>query len=105
MTQYKLDLNMKDLKENEPKGATVQGKRLAVLMHNGKVYALNAVCTHEGGPLDEGYVEKDELICPWHAGAYDIATGKADENTNWVHDTETYKISVDNASGELSVEI
>jgi nitrite reductase/ring-hydroxylating ferredoxin subunit len=50
-------------------------------------------------------MDGDEIICPWHAGAYNIMTGKANENTNWVHDTPVYKVTEDPASGELSVEI
>ena len=104
MTMYKLNLNKKALKEDKPTGAVVQGKKIAIILHKGKVYALNAVCTHMGGPLDKGHVEGDELICPLHGGAYFMATGKADEKTKWVHDTDTYKIAEDKA-GELSVDM
>ncbi len=104
MAAFKLKLTKNDLKEDSPTGETVQGRRLAIVMHRGKVYALNAVCTHEEGPLDEGSVEGDEIICPWHSGAYNIMTGRANKDTNWVHDTKIYKIT-EGANGELSVEI
>ncbi len=104
MATYKLDLNRKTLNEDKPTGATVQGKKIAVVLHKGKVYALNAICTHRGGQLDKGRVQGDEIICPLHGGKYFMATGKADESTNWVHDTETYKIS-EGKDGELSVEM
>jgi nitrite reductase/ring-hydroxylating ferredoxin subunit len=104
MTLYKLNLNRKALKEDQPTGTEVQGKRMAIVLHKGNIYALNAVCTHMGGPLDKGKVKGEELVCPWHLGAYFMATGKADENTKWVHDTQTYKI-VEDASGELSAEM
>ena len=105
MALQKLGINRKDLKEDSPTGAEAGGKKLAVVLHKGKVFAIYAVCTHEGGPLDEGSMDGDEILCPWHAGAYNIMTGKADENTNWVHDTPVYKVVEDKASGELSVEI
>ena len=105
MTLYKLNLNRKALKEDKLVEATVQGKKLAVVLHKGKVYAIYAVCTHMGGPLEKGSVKGDELICPWHSGAFNIMTGKADPNTNWVHDTPTYKVVEDKATGELSVEM
>ena len=104
MTLYKLNLNKKNIKEDHPTGATAGGQKLALILHKGKVYALDAVCTHEEGPLDEGSVEGDQLICPWHQGAYDIMTGKADPNTNWVHNTKTFKI-VEDSTGELSAEM
>ncbi|MDE1854872.1 MAG: Rieske 2Fe-2S domain-containing protein [Candidatus Micrarchaeota archaeon] len=104
MALQKLGINKKDLKEDSPTGAEAGGKKLAVVLHKGKVFAIYAVCTHEGGPLEEGSMDGDEIICPWHSGAYNIMTGKADENTNWVHDTPVYKI-VEGADGALSVDM
>ena len=100
MGKVNLNLNKSQLKEGQPTKAEAGGKSMALVLHGGKVYAINSVCTHEGGPLDEGSVDGDEIVCPWHAGAYNIMTGKANEKTNWVHDTETYKIEVD-AKGNL----
>ena len=34
------------------------------------------VCPHEDGPLSEGFVEGDEVECPWHAARFNIKTGK-----------------------------
>jgi nitrite reductase/ring-hydroxylating ferredoxin subunit len=104
MAIYALNLNRKSLREDKPVGAVVQGKKIAIVLHKGNVYAINSVCNHMGGPLDKGHVEGDEIICPWHAGAYSIITGKADEKTKWVHDTNIYKIAEDK-SGDLSVDV
>lgn len=104
MAVHKLDLNIKSLTEDGPVEAKVDGKKFAVVLHKGKVYALNGVCTHMGGPLGDGKVEGDEIVCPWHAGKYNIMTGKANPDTKWVHDTETCKVTQDK-SGELSVEM
>ncbi len=105
MAAYKLNLNRSSLEEDKPTGAEANGKKLAVVLHKGKVYAIYAVCTHEEGPLEEGYMDKDEIICPWHAGAYNIMTGKANPDTNWVHDTPVYKVVEDKTTGDLSVDM
>ena len=47
-----------------------------VSMVNGKVYALDAVCSHEGGPLEEGTLEGYEIECPWHGSKFDVRTGE-----------------------------
>lgn len=39
------------------------------------VFALDNRCPHRGGPLGEGDVLGDELVCPWHFWAFDAATG------------------------------
>ena len=45
-------------------------------MVNGEVYAIDAVCSHEGGPLEEGTFEGYEVECPWHGSKFDVRTGE-----------------------------
>lgn len=103
MALQKLKVAVSDLKEGMVTGEEVNGKMLVVLMLQGRVYALDATCTHEGGPLNEGSIDGHELICPWHSGAYDVATGKANENTPWVSDIRSYPVQVNEK--EISVEV
>jgi 3-phenylpropionate/trans-cinnamate dioxygenase ferredoxin subunit len=42
---------------------------------NGEFYAIEDVCTHDGGPLSDGDVENCEIICPRHAARFNIKTG------------------------------
>ncbi|MEO0529228.1 MAG: non-heme iron oxygenase ferredoxin subunit [Planctomycetota bacterium] len=53
-----------------------------VLIHAaGKFYALDDVCTHDGGPLSDGplHTDGDEpaIVCPRHGAKFALATGKA----------------------------
>jgi nitrite reductase (NADH) small subunit len=50
-------------------------KVLALFNLNGTFYALDNRCTHMGGPLGEGQVEGNVVICPWHGSRFDITTG------------------------------
>ena len=52
------------------------GHRLALVNRAGKFFALDAVCPHAGGPLDEGELYHGALECPWHRFRYDPRTGK-----------------------------
>jgi nitrite reductase/ring-hydroxylating ferredoxin subunit len=54
----------------------VGGKQVAVANVNGKFFAINGVCVHEGGPLGEGALNGNVVICPWHAWEYDVTTGR-----------------------------
>jgi len=103
MTRQKLGLNRKGLQEDKPVKAEVVGKNLVVVLHKGRVYALDSICTHVGGPLEEGTIQGDEIVCPWHQGRYNIRTGKADPETKWVHDTPSYKIEEDNSGGLFAI--
>jgi NADPH-dependent 2,4-dienoyl-CoA reductase/sulfur reductase-like enzyme/nitrite reductase/ring-hydroxylating ferredoxin subunit len=41
----------------------------------GELYALESKCPHAGAPLEQGAVCNGRLICPWHAGTFELATG------------------------------
>lgn len=42
---------------------------------DGRVHALCAVCSHAGGPLDEGTLSDSRAICPWHGSSFDLSDG------------------------------
>ena len=106
MALQKLKLTKNDLPEGTVAGEEVNGTMLAIIMHQGKVYAMTAKCSHEGGPLNEGSIDGNDLICPWHSAAYDIPTGKVSENTPWAPESmKPYPVQVNEATGELSIEM
>ena len=53
------------------------GIPVALFNVDGKLYAIGAVCPHEGGPLDEGEVDGTTVACPWHGSVFDLETGAA----------------------------
>lgn len=55
----------------------VDGRRIAVYRLEDGFYAIDDICTHDGGPLAEGEVEGDEVICPRHGARFSIKTGAA----------------------------
>lgn len=55
----------------------VDGRRIAVYRLEDGYYAIDDICTHDGGPLAEGEVEGDEVICPRHGARFSIKTGAA----------------------------
>jgi nitrite reductase/ring-hydroxylating ferredoxin subunit len=46
------------------------GKRIAIFNLGGKYYAIEDTCPHRGGPLSEGMLAEDEVICPWHGSRF-----------------------------------
>ena len=52
--------------------------RLVVVLHvSGEVFAIDDVCTHDGGPLGEGELDDHTIACPRHGAKFDIRTGAA----------------------------
>lgn len=41
----------------------------------GRFHATSPTCPHEDGPLAEGWLEGDAVICPWHGYDFELATG------------------------------
>lgn len=42
---------------------------------DGQLYAVEDVCTHDGGPLDQGDLEGANVVCPRHGATFDVRTG------------------------------
>lgn len=51
------------------------GTFIAVFNLDGEYYAIEDICTHDGGDLAGGEVEGDEVICPRHGARFCIRTG------------------------------
>ncbi|HEY5258393.1 MAG TPA: non-heme iron oxygenase ferredoxin subunit [Candidatus Baltobacteraceae bacterium] len=64
-----------------PPGTTmaVRVGRTEVMLCNvdGAVYAIEDVCTHDGGQLDQGTLEGRCIVCPRHGATFDVQTGAA----------------------------
>jgi 3-phenylpropionate/trans-cinnamate dioxygenase ferredoxin component len=53
----------------------VAGTDVAVFNVDGAYYAIEDVCTHDGGVLTGGAVEGDVIVCPRHGARFSIRTG------------------------------
>ena len=52
--------------------------QLVVVVHTeGRYYAIDDVCTHDGGPLGEGPLEGFSIACPRHGAKFDVRDGRA----------------------------
>ena len=48
---------------------------IAIFRSGGKTYALDGMCSHQGGPIAEGTVQHGCVTCPWHGWQYELHTG------------------------------
>lgn len=55
----------------------VDGTAVVVFNIEGDYYAIEDVCTHDGGQLTGGTVEGDQIVCPRHGARFCIRTGDA----------------------------
>ncbi len=54
----------------------VNGAMVAVFNLDGDYFAVDDICTHDGGSLSGGRVEGDEVVCPRHGARFRITTGE-----------------------------
>jgi 3-phenylpropionate/trans-cinnamate dioxygenase ferredoxin component len=52
-------------------------KPIVILNIAGKLFALGDICTHDDGPLGDGMIEGNNIVCPRHGGEFDVRTGQA----------------------------
>ncbi|HSA75263.1 MAG TPA: Rieske 2Fe-2S domain-containing protein [Candidatus Nitrosocosmicus sp.] len=66
----------KDIAPSQMKEVQVDGESICIANVNGKYYAIDNICTHEGGPLADGTLDGYEVECPWHNSKFDLRTGE-----------------------------
>jgi nitrite reductase (NADH) small subunit len=55
--------------------------RVICIANTGEGYAaMDNVCVHRGGPLAQGVVDGNKIICPWHGWTFDANTGACTHN-------------------------
>jgi len=54
------------------------GKRIALVCKDGRFSALSGVCNHVGGPLGEGTLDGEYVVCPWHYWKFHCRTGEGE---------------------------
>ena len=49
---------------------------VALFNVDGEIYALDGICSHQGGPLARGQLQGAIVTCPWHGRQIDVRTGQ-----------------------------
>lgn len=66
-----------DIPPGDYASAEVDGVFVAVFNVDGHFYAIEDVCTHDGGGLAGGEIDGDQVICPRHGARFCLRTGEA----------------------------
>ena len=81
---------------------TVAGEQIVALFNvDGEFHALDGVCSHQGGPLGKGTLDKCVVTCPWHGWQYDVRSGANQVNTSVTQPSLPVKV----VDGEVFVQI
>jgi nitrite reductase (NADH) small subunit len=81
----------------EGRAFVVGDQQVAVFrLRNGGVRALAAICPHRGGPLADGLIDGQQVVCPLHNHAFRLTDG---QSTTGAPSVRAYQVRVED--GEL----
>ena len=90
-----------EIQPGTAKTCTVNGKEIGVYNVDGKIYATENTCFHQGAPLADGRLEGHVITCPWHSWKYDVTNGKCTRDESITVKTYATKIDGENILVEL----
>jgi 3-phenylpropionate/trans-cinnamate dioxygenase ferredoxin component len=67
-------------------------------------FAIGDVCSHDGGPLGDGELEDQQIICPRHGARFDVRTGTV-LTLPAFEDIPAYPVSVENGRIKVGVPV
>lgn len=77
MREFQRVLEVTELSDPGKTLVEVDGEMIALFHVGGEFYALDDVCTHDGGPLADGELADHTIACPRHGAKFDIRSGGA----------------------------
>ena len=78
----------------EGRAVTVAGRELAIFNLGDRFVAIDNACPHKGGPLADGLLSGDTVVCPLHAWRIDLNCGEINRRPGTC--VERYPTRVDN---------
>ena len=71
---------VEDVEKPFMKKVKVADKSICIVGYEGKLFAVSAICPHQGFDLSSGWCENGKIICPLHGYSFDLQTGKGNED-------------------------
>jgi nitrite reductase/ring-hydroxylating ferredoxin subunit len=75
MSEFEKVADVAELPVGSVRAYVVRGRRVAVCRTARGIFATDDACPHRGGPLSEGDLVGDEIVCPWHLWSFRLDTG------------------------------
>jgi NADPH-dependent 2,4-dienoyl-CoA reductase/sulfur reductase-like enzyme/nitrite reductase/ring-hydroxylating ferredoxin subunit len=95
MAEHKLGQADTLLQEGQMKRFDLEDKPVLVARVDGQYFAVSDKCTHYGGPLHEGTLRGNTVMCPWHHACFNIRSGSRVEPPA-LNDLPHYPLRIEN---------
>jgi nitrite reductase/ring-hydroxylating ferredoxin subunit/uncharacterized membrane protein len=64
-----------DVPDGGMKRVDASGYPVLLARRGGQIDAIGAICSHQGGPLEEGTLKEGAVTCPWHGSTFCVRDG------------------------------
>lgn len=91
-----------DVPEGGALRVEVKGRRIALFNVEGKIYAIDDVCSHAEASLSEGELDGYRVVCPMHGAQFDVRTGRA-LTLPAIRPVESFQVRVEGDEIQVSV--
>jgi 3-phenylpropionate/trans-cinnamate dioxygenase ferredoxin subunit len=91
-----------DIGEGDLVAVELEGRQIAMCCVDGVFYAFDDTCTHRGCSLSQGELDGTEVVCPCHAGTFDVTTGEVVEGPP-PDPLETFRVRVRGEDVEIQM--
>lgn len=102
-TKYYKVAKITDIPDGERLFFEINGKPIVLFALKGEYLAIADVCSHDQGPVGEGELEGEEIVCPRHGARFDIRSGKV-LSFPAVSDIPVYPVRVKDDFLELGIQ-
>ncbi|MDM8528616.1 non-heme iron oxygenase ferredoxin subunit [Anaerolineales bacterium HSG24] len=68
--------NLSDLPSGERILVEYDDDDVGIFNLEGNLYAISDICTHDDGPLLDGKLDGDCIVCPRHGARFNLRTGE-----------------------------
>lgn len=84
-------LRLEDLCDNTVRSYEIGRTKIALARIGDEVFATAGICRHAGGPLGQGFIDDEEVVCPWHGWRFNVRDGSTDHPDS---DIKTYPVTI-----------
>ena len=81
-----------EIPQGQGKVVEIAGRAIALFNVDGKFFAVDNTCLHQGGPLGEGHLQGAVVNCPWHMWGFNVTTGLCEVNPEFKLQTHPVKL-------------
>jgi len=87
---------LENIPPREGRRIAVAGRELAVFNLGGRIAAADNRCPHRGGPLADGIISGESVVCPLHGWKIDLRSGSVERPCAAAGRVETFPVRIDN---------